>query len=438
MTDAMTRFALRFQGPIPPTGSLDYQALIERSIAGGEAIRAEVHTIVGEVRRWGDAALVSYAERFDRVSLAELEVPRSYWREALAGLPPAVRHAFDRAAANLERAHRAFKPTAMTVETEPGVTIERRPDPIERVGVYVPGGKAAYPSSVLMSVIPARIAGVGQILVASPPGPSGRPHDLVLAACELARADRVFAIGGAGAIAALAFGTTTVPRVDKIVGPGNAYVMEAKLQVADRVAIDAPAGPSEIMILADHSAPLELLAIELVAQAEHDPRSPVVTVLVGDETRAAELARVVASVVVESERRATVEAAFSSAGGILTTPSLDAAIRFATDYAPEHLLLAVADPDQVAPRLKNAGAVFIGLSSSVVFGDYLTGGNHVLPTGGLARAYSGLSTADFMRWTTYQTVTARAAGLLAADTAVFARAEGLPSHAVAAEHRRSQ
>ncbi len=433
----MTALGFRFQGPIPPADSPDHVALVERSIDGGEAIRAEVHAIVSEVRGWGDPALLAYAERFDRVSLTELEVPRPFWQAALEGLDPAVRRALDRAAANLGRAHRAFKPEAVEVETEPGVTVRRQPDPIGRVGVYVPGGKAAYPSSVLMTVIPARIAGVGQVLVSSPPGPSGRPHDLVLAACELAQADRVFAIGGAGAIAAMAYGTATVPSVDKIVGPGNAYVMEAKLQVSARVAIDAPAGPSEILILADRTAPLDLLAVELVAQAEHDPRAAVVTVLIGDDGRAAELAAIVAETVSRSERRAIIEAAFAGAGGILTTPTLDAAIQFANEYAPEHLLLAVESSGLVVPKLRNSGAVFLGLASSVVFGDYLTGGNHVLPTGGLARAYSGLSTVDFMRWTSFQTVSPHAASRLAADTSVLARAEGLAGHAVAAEKRRS-
>jgi len=323
----------------------------------------------------------------------------------------------------------------MEIETEPGVLVSRRPDPIERVGVYVPGGKAAYPSSVLMAVIPARIAGVRQVIVASPPGPDGRPHQLVLAACALTGVDRVFSLGGAGGIAAMAYGTETVPRVDKIVGPGNAYVMEAKLQVADRVAIDAPAGPSEILILADQSAPIDLLAIELLAQAEHDPRAAVVAVLVGDPARAEELAAAVERHAADSPRRALISAALGAAGGILTADSIDQAIRFANEYAAEHLLLALDDSERVVPELRNAGSVFVGLESSVVFGDYLTGGNHVLPTGGLARAYSGLSTTDFVRWTTYQTVSRDAAQRLAADAAILARAEGLFGHAAAALQR---
>jgi histidinol dehydrogenase len=432
----VTGLAIRFRGPLPPPDSPDRRALVDRTIEGGEAITEEVRAIVGEVRRWGDPALFTYAERFDRVSLTALEVERAEWDQALERLDPPVRRALERAAGNLERAHRAFQPRPVEVETEAGVTVRRRPDPIERVGIYVPGGKAAYPSSVLMSVVPARIAGVGQIVVASPPGPDGRPHQLVLAACGLVGPDRLFAIGGAGAIAALAYGTATVPRVDKIVGPGNAYVMEAKLQVADRVAIDAPAGPSEVLILADDSAPIDLLAAELVTQAEHDPRAAVVAVLVGgDDARVAELAAAVERATLESPRQAIVLAAFASAGGILTVPSVDLAVEFANQYAAEHLLLALRDAERIVPALRNSGAVFIGLPSSVVFGDYLTGANHVLPTGGLARAYSGLSTSDFVRWTSFQTVTAEAAARLAADTAVLAGAEGLPAHAVAATAR---
>jgi histidinol dehydrogenase len=431
----VTRIAIRFRGPIPPRESPEHRALIERAIEGGEAIRAEVHAIIGEVRRWGDQALFTYAERFDQVTLSSLEVVRPALDLALERIDPEVRRALQRAARNLERAHLAFRPRPMEIETEPGVLVSRRPDPIERVGVYVPGGKAAYPSSVLMAVIPARIAGVRQVIVASPPGPDGRPHQLVLAACALTGVDRVFSLGGAGGIAAMAYGTETVPRVDKIVGPGNAYVMEAKLQVADRVAIDAPAGPSEILILADQSAPIDLLAIELVAQAEHDPRAAVVAVLVGDPTRAEQLASAVERHAADSPRRALISAALGAAGAILTADSIDQAVRFANEYAAEHLLLALDDSERVVPELRNTGSVFVGLESSVVFGDYLTGGNHVLPTGGLARAYSGLSTTDFVRWTTCQTVTRDAAQRLAADAAILARAEGLFGHAAAALER---
>jgi histidinol dehydrogenase len=255
----------------------------------------------------------------------------------------------------------------------------------------------------------------------------------VLAAAALGGADRVFAVGGAGAIAAMAFGTDTIARVDRIVGPGNAYVAEAKLQVAGAVAIDAPAGPSELLVLADFSADPVAVARELLAQAEHDPRAAVVAVVVGEE-QASEVASALARLLPDQPRREVVAEALAARGGVLVAQDYDRAIAFAELYAPEHLLLAVFDAelDAVLARVRNAGTVFVGLSSSVAFGDYMTGANHVLPTGGLARSYSGLSTLDFVRWTTWQRVTTRAAASMAADVGAFADAEGLPAHAAAA------
>jgi histidinol dehydrogenase len=269
------------------------------------------------------------------------------------------------------------------------------------------------------------------IVLCSPPGRSGRPSDVVLAAAAIAGVSRVFALGGAGAVAAMAYGTESVPRVDRIVGPGNAYVAEAKLQVATAVAIDSPAGPSELLVLADDSTDPVLVARELLAQAEHDPLAAVVAV-----TRSARAAEAIRAELAEQlsfqPRRDICAAALAGQGAVLWAESLDDAIAFANTYAPEHLLLAVRELDDALARVRNAGTVFVGPSASVAFGDYMTGANHVLPTGGLARSYSGLSTLDFVRWTTYQRVSPAAAARLAADVGAFADAEGLPGRAAAA------
>jgi histidinol dehydrogenase len=271
------------------------------------------------------------------------------------------------------------------------------------------------------------VARVSEIVLCSPPQKDGYPAKVVLAACEIAGVDRVFAIGGAGAIAAMAYGTESVPRVDRIVGPGNAYVAEAKLQVSRDVGIDSPAGPSELLVICDGDADVETIAREVIAQAEHDVNACVVVVALDDETASA----VTDAIDSAGDRGDVVRAAWRSAR-CSCAGSIAEAVEFAAEFAPEHLLLAVKDAERVLPDIRNAGCVFVGEQSSVVFGDYITGGNHVLPTGGLARSYSGLGPLDFVRWTSYQKVTRAAARRLSADTAVLAIAEGLPAHAAAA------
>jgi histidinol dehydrogenase len=371
--------------------------------------------------------------------MESFEVPRSEWTRALNALEPALRKALERAAANITTVHAAFRAVAVEVSPEPGIVIGRRPDPLSRVGVYAPGGRAAYPSSLLMGAVPARVAGVGEVIVCSPPTPTGRPSDVVLAAAALADVSRVFALGGAGAVAAMALGTDSVPRVDKIVGPGNAYVAEAKLQLVSHVTIDSPAGPSELLVIADASASPDVIVREMVAQAEHDPEAAVITLVAGSATLCDAIERALVVAVNESPRSAIVRAALESRGAILGCDSLNDAVAFANDWAAEHLLLAVAadQRDSTLARLRHAGTVFVGESASVAFGDYMTGANHVLPTAGLARCYSGLSTLDFVRWTTWQTVTPAAAASLSEDVACIADAEGLPGHAAAARAWRN-
>jgi histidinol dehydrogenase len=409
----------------------------ERSEGSAVTTRNDVASrtsdIIQRVRSDGDVALLQLAFDLDGVRLESLEVPRSMRQRALSELDPDVRRAMERAMRNIERAHRAFAPVAVETETEPGILVGRRPDPLDCVGVYAPGGTAAYPSSVLMACVPARVAGVREVILCSPPGKNGLPAPSVLAAAELCGVDRVFALGGAGAIAAMALGTTSVPRVDRIVGPGNSYVAEAKRQLAHEVSIDSPAGPSELLVIADESAKPIDIAAEMVAQAEHDVNARVLA-LVPSTDFATDLKRAVANALTRTPRADTARAALAGEC-VRVVCSMDEALKIGAEFAPEHLLLAVADADALLPCVRNAGCVFLGTTSSVAFGDYMTGSNHVLPTGGAARRYSGLSTSDFVRWTSYQRVSPSAASRLSTDVAVFADAEGLPAHASAARAR---
>jgi len=435
----MTDSPFRFTGAVDALTSAERRALFDRSTSVDDAVRTQTAAIIRRVRDTGDAALRQLATQFDGAVLDAIEVPRREWERARDAMDPALRGALERTVRNVRAAHEAFRPAAMEVETEPGIIVGRRPDPLQRVGVYAPGGRAAYPSSLIMGVVPAKVAGVRDVIVCSPPGPSGLPSDVVLAAAAIADADRVFAIGGAGAIAAMAHGTDSVPRVDRIVGPGNAYVAEAKLQCAGAVAIDSPAGPSELLVIADDSVDPLIVARELLAQAEHDPRAAIVCVTVGADV-CARLSQAVATLLPAIDRRDIVVEALGFAGGMVHASSLDEAIAFANEWAAEHLLLALAPAslDAAFARLRGAGTVFLGETASVAFGDYMTGANHVLPTGGLSRCYSGLSTLDFIRWTSWQRVTPAAAASLAQDVGRFADSEGLPNHAVTARQWSSR
>lgn len=447
--DAVRPLALRATGPLNTLDRSARDALMSRGASDmrfepphteedlTRSLRERTRTLIARVRAEGDDALMALAREFDGAGDSfVLEVPRAHWQQALDTLDPMLRDAMERSARNIAAVHRAFMPAPAQVSPEPGIVVGRRPDPLGRVGVYAPGGRAAYPSSLLMGAIPARIAGVEEVVVCSPPSPSGRPSPVVLAAAALANVDRVFAVGGAGAIAAMAYGTATVPRVDRIVGPGNAYVAEAKLQLVSQVAIDAPAGPSELLIIADDAADLRVAARELVAQAEHDPDAACIALLAGSQAvrRANELMAQLQAHVLETPRADIVRASLAFRGAVLLTDLLDDAIAFANAWAAEHLLLLVDEPQltNALAAIRAAGTVFVGPHSSVAFGDYMTGANHVLPTAGAGRSYSGLSTLDFVRWTTWQRVDRDAASRLADDVARFADAEGLPAHAAAA------
>ncbi len=434
-----TPSALRAVGALRQFDAETLRAICDRGGDVNDDVQARTAEIIERVRVDGDNALRELSLQFDGVALSCIEVPKSSCEQALSELDAPLRRALERAARNIASVHLAFMPAAVECSPEPGITIGRRPDPLRRVGVYAPGGRATYPSSLLMGAIPARIAGVAEVIVCSPPDESGFPSKAVMAAAALAQVDRVFAVGGAGAIAAMTFGTGTIPAVDRIVGPGNAYVAEAKIQLAYRVGIDSPAGPSELLVLADDSADPDLIARELVAQAEHDPDAAVIALLIDSSDDRVSLRRdeILACLerrVCETPRRDIVRSALRSRGAIISSTDLKQAIDFSNEWAPEHLMLLLKEREREAAlsSLRNAGTIFVGASSSVAFGDYMTGANHVLPTAGAARRYSGLSTLDFVRWTTWQRVSRDAAARMAEDVGVFADAEGLTAHATAA------
>ena len=408
--------------------------LIERTPTDEGHVQQTVRRVLSRVRSEGDAGLFALAKELDGVTLKSLEIPRERWKAALNALDRRERAGWERAARNILAFHSAQIPPEVTLEVEPGVRLGRRAVPLKRVGVYAPGGRAAYPSSVLMGVVPARAVGVPEIVVCSPPGPNGEPPEAVLAACELAGATRLFALGGAGAVAAMAYGTGTVPRVDSVVGPGSVWVREAKRQVAGDLRIDAPAGPSEVVVVADDSAEPARVAAELIAQAEHDPEASVAVIAWQPEVLEAVRSELGLQIE-DAPRRAIIEAVLASRGACLLAASREEALGFAQRYAAEHLALYTDDPRGDLESQTRAGTVFLGDCSSVAFGDYLTGANHVLPTAGLAGSFSGLSVLEFLRFYTWQDLTPDGAASMASDVRRLALSEGLPAHAAAATAR---
>jgi len=397
--------------------------LVTRSRQRDHALDRRVRLIVDRVRDEGDPALARFAQRFDHVT-GSLEVSRDEMRAGAARVAPDVGRAIRQAARHIDRVARRQLPKSSTITVTPGVTVEQRVEPLARVGCYVPGGRFPLPSSLLMTAIPARVAGVAEVIAVCP-----RPEPSVLAAALEAGVDRLFRIGGAHAIAALAYGTPSVPCVDKIVGPGNRYVAAAKAYVAADCAIDFYAGPTEIVIVAGGGRP-EWIAADLVAQAEHDPDARAIFI-----TWSRSLAKRVAAAVGRlAAGRAIVEASLGTNGGAVLTRTADEAIALANRIAPEHL---VVDREALARRALTAGAVFVGPFTAQAAGDYATGSNHVLPTSGASRCRGGLSAADFVRVMSVQRVTRAGLARLSSTIIPLARAEGLEGHAQSIEVRLS-
>lgn len=411
-------------------------ALARPAQSAREDVATGVRDIIAAVRREGDPALLRLTERFDGVRLESLAVSRAEIAGARGRLSADQMSALERAIANVEAFHAAQRLEPLALEVMPGVRCERIVRPIPAVGLYVPAGSAPLPSAVVMLAVPARIAGCPQRVLCTPPGRDGAAHPAVLAAAELCGIETIFKVGGAQAIAALAYGTPTVPKVDKVFGPGNAWVTEAKQRVAadpEGAACDLPAGPSEVLVIADELAHPELVASDLLAQAEHDPLSQAVLV-----TPSSSLAEAVAAAVEQQRgalsRRAILERSLAASRCIVVA-DLPTAFEVANAYAPEHLILQVREPRRWLPEVRSAGSVFLGEWSPEPLGDYCSGTNHVLPTYGYARAYSGLSVLDFSKRITVQELSARGLAALGPTAVELARLEGLDAHASAVTRR---
>jgi len=401
----------------------------------GHDLSAEevVDRILDDVRRDGDAAVRRYTEAFDGTTLSSLEVPRADWDAALAAQSLDLRQALDLAADQIERFHRKQVRTSWIDFSDDG-GFGQIVRPLERVGIYTPGGMAAYPSSLLMTAIPARVAGVGEIFVCAPPGDNGGVSPVILAAAAVAGVDRVFRIGGAQAIAAMAFGTETVPHVDKIFGPGNVFVVLAKQRVFGTVAIDQLPGPTETLVIADASANVNLVAADMLAQAEHDPMASAILIT----TSAAVATRVLAALkdqLARLPRREIAARSLEANGLIVVAPDLDAAIDLANRYAPEHLCLLVERPWDVIPLVRHAGGIFVGEQSPEALGDYTAGPSHVMPTGGNARFSSPIHVGEFTKLISVVAANQRAIARLGPAAMMLANAEGLAGHARAIAYR---
>ena len=386
-----------------------------------EDVRSTVADIVDMVRAGGDEAIRRLTSRLDGVDIERSRVAPSLMREALDDLDPDVRAALELLAENLRTVATDKMPRPTRVTLRHGQVVSTRQVPVRRVGVYVPGGLAAYPSSAVMAIVPAQVAGVPEIAACSPPGPSGLPHSGALAVCALLGVEEVYAVGGAQAVAALAVGTASIPAVDMVVGPGNAYVEEAKRRLFGEVGIESLAGPTELVVVADASAPTDAAALDLLAQVEHGPGSQSVLVSPDPDVLAA------------------IEPLLPPESGVVVVEAdtLETALAFVNAYAPEHLQLMVADPDEALAAVHHAGAIFVGPHSGTAYGDYIAGSNHILPTGGHSRFSSGLSPAAFLRTQEVVELSAEASAALAAPLAALARAEGFVDHARSGEVRAS-
>ena len=417
----------------------DFQRVLHWSAETDAAIEGRVAEIVEAVRTQGDAAVLAYTARFDGLNadrVADLELSRAELQAAFEGLPAAQRQALEAAAARVRSYHaRQLEACgrSWSYRDEDGSLLGQKVTPLDRVGIYVPGGKAAYPSSVLMNAIPAQVAGVGEIVMVVPT-PRGEKNPLVLAAAYVAGVHRAFTLGGAQAVAALAYGTASVPRVDKITGPGNAYVASAKRRVFGQVGIDMIAGPSEILVLADGSTPAEWVAIDLFSQAEHDELAQSI-LLCPDAAYLDAVQAAIDRLLPTMPRREVIRASLEGRGALIQTRDMDEACAISNRIAPEHLEVSSAEPQRWEPRLRHAGAIFLGAYTSESLGDYCAGPNHVLPTSGTARFSSPLGVYDFQTRSSLIEVSAAGAAVLGPIAAELAYGEGLQAHARAAELR---
>ena len=414
--------------PILQFDRLAPEDILNRDIQAEEDVSAAVDAVLAAVKAKGDAALKAYTKQFNGVELEDLQVSEAELDAAWRGLDPEFIRTLELAAENIRRFHEHQVHKDFVLTDRPGILMGQRYTPIEKVGICVPSAPAAFPSTILMNVIPAKIAGVGEIVVVTPPDQNGAISPEALAAAKIAGADKIFKIGGAQAVAALAYGTESVPRVDKVVGPGGIFVATAKRKVFGQVAIDMIAGPSEILVLADGKSDAAWVAADLLSQAEHDVLASPVLV-----TDSQELARAVQAEVERQlellPRREVARRAVDDNGKIIVTDDLEKAVEAANLIAPEHLELCVDDPFALLPRVKNAGSIFLGRSAPEALGDYFAGPNHTLPTSGTARFSSPLSVDDFVKKSSFLYYDQAALSPVAERIAEFARREGLEAHA---------
>ena len=390
-----------------------------------------VSDIIENVKNDGDKALFEYCEKFDKAKLISLEVTQKEIEEAFLAVEPKFIEILEKAAENIRKFHKSQVKNSFIINECDGIVTGQKVTPIEKVGLYVPGGTAAYPSTVLMDSIPAKIAGCNEICITTPPSANGKVNPVILAAAKIAGVDRIFKVGGAQAVASLAYGTQTVPKVDKIVGPGNAFVAEAKRQVFGRVSIDMIAGPSEILVIADSKSNPVFVAADLLSQAEHDKMASAVLVTDSEEL-AVKVSEQIEKQLKELPREEIARVSIDTNGKIIVTDNLDDVFSVANEIAPEHLELCVDNPFDYLDKIKNAGSIFMGRYCPEALGDYFAGPNHTLPTSGTARFSSPLSVDDFVKKSQYTYYTKDALAKIAADVAFFAEKEGLQAHAKSA------
>lgn len=411
-------------------------ALLAFESTQDETVNNTVNHILTDIKKRGDDALLDYTRRFDHLelsSISEIELPKSVWQHALQRLQTAEREALEQAARRIRLYHERQLSQSWHYTEPDGTLLGQKITALNRVGLYVPGGKASYPSSVLMNAIPAKVAGVNELIMVVPT-PHGEKNDLVLAAAAIAAVDRIFTIGGAQAIGALAYGTATIPKVDKIVGPGNAYVAAAKRFVFGLVGIDMVAGPSEILVICDGNIDPDWIAMDLFSQAEHDEQAQAILLCPEQDF----LDAVAASITRQLEampRKEVIRASLEARGALIKVRDLEEACLIANRIAPEHLELSVSNPEQWIDKLKHAGAIFMGHHTCEALGDYCAGPNHVLPTSGTARFSSPLGVYDFQKRTSLIQVSPQSASTLGTIAATLARGEGLQAHAMSAEFR---
>lgn len=413
----------------------NWEKLTSRRRSDDSSVDATVSSIIGKVKDNGDKALISLSEEIDKVRPDSLEVSREEKEEAVRLVPASMKSALEKAADNIRKFHKAQLPSEIRVETMPGVKCVSRPVPLDSIGLYIPGGSAPLFSTVLMLAIPAAVAGCRQVVLCTPPDRNGKVNPTVLYAAHLCGVGRIFKVGGAQAIAAMAFGTESIPRVDKIFGPGNRYVTRAKQMLSSTVAIDMPAGPSEVMVLADSSAIPDFVASDLLSQAEHGADSQVMLVCTSEDFAARVREKVSAQL--ENLPRKDIAAKALEGSRIIVLGSSDDMTDFANLYAAEHLIISMENPWKAAERITAAGSIFIGNYSPESAGDYASGTNHTLPTSGWARSFSGVNTGSFMRRMTLQELTREGLDALGGTIMEMAAGEGLEAHRRAVEIRLS-